>query len=149
MKPWFAIGLIAAFLYGISAIIFKFLTEERFLNGPPAWVLAGIGTGIALCGIIGVFFLAPVEAQASPMRAFLWSVPAGVLNGFATLLVLRVMQQPGTNLSQLVPVYNTNTLIAFVLAVIIFKELPQGGDLMRNLAGAILIVAGTILIGIK
>jgi uncharacterized membrane protein len=54
-----------------------------------------------------------------------------------------------TNISQLVPVYNTNTLVAFILAVVLFKELPQGADLIRNLLGALLIVGGTILIGIK
>lgn len=149
MKPWFIVGLIASFLYGISAIIFKFLTEERFLNGPPAWVLAGIGSGIAICGVLGAIYFSSPELSCSPARAFLWSIPAGLLNGFATLLILRLMQSPETNLSQLVPVYNTNTLVAFILAVLIFKELPSGGDLIRNLIGAVMIVAGTILIGIK
>jgi uncharacterized membrane protein len=149
MKPWFAVGLIASVLYGVSAIFFKILTEERFLNGHPAWVLAGIGSGIALCGLIGAMFYPPIAMQCAPVRAYLWAVPAGVLNGFATLLILRIMQSPSTNLSQLVPVYNTNTLVAFVLAILIFKELPNSGDLFRNLIGAVLIVAGTVLIGLK
>ena len=59
------------------------------------------------------------------------------------------MRSPSTNVSQLVPVYNTNTLVAFGLAILIFKELPNSGDLIRNLIGALLIVAGTTLIGLK
>jgi uncharacterized membrane protein len=148
MKSWFVIGLAASLLYGVSAIFFKLLTHERYLGGAPGWVLAGIGLGIALCGFLGVLFW-PQAATGSTLQACLWALPAGLLNGFATLLVLWAMRTPGTNLSQLVPVYNTNTLIAFILAVIIFKELPQGIDLVRNLAGAILIVAGTVLIGLK
>jgi uncharacterized membrane protein len=150
MKPWFAMGLAASLLYGVSAILFKLLTETRYLSGKPGWVLAGIGTGIAFCGILGsVFWPSIAGPQDTTVRAYLWAVPAGLLNGFATLLILRALQSPMTNISQLVPVYNTNTLIAFILAVVIFKELPQGADLIRNLLGALLIVGGTILIGIK
>ncbi len=150
MKPWFAMGLAASFLYGVSAILFKLLTESRYLGGRPGWVLAGIGTGIALCGVLGTMFWPSVAtAQDTTYKAYLWAIPAGLLNGFATLLILRALQSPATNLSQLVPVYNTNTLIAFVLAILIFRELPYGPDLIRNLIGAVLIVAGTVLIGIK
>lgn len=150
MKPWFMMGLAASFLYGVSAILFKLLTETRYLGGRPGWVLAGIGTGIALCGVLGIMFWPSIAtSQDTTFRAYLWAIPAGLINGFATLLILRALQSPATNVSQLVPVYNTNTLIAFVLAIIVFKELPYGPDLIRNLAGAVLIVAGTVLIGIK
>lgn len=150
MKPWFVMGLAASLLYGLSAVVFKMLTETRYLGGRPGWVLAGIGTGIAICGVLGIVFWPSVGTAAdTTTRAYLWAIPAGLMNGFATLLILRAMQSPATNVSQLVPIYNTNTLIAFVLAVIIFKELPQGADLVRNLIGALLIVVGTILIGIK
>jgi uncharacterized membrane protein len=150
MKPWFIMGLAASLLYGVSAIIFKLLTERTYLGGRPGWVLAGIGTGIALCGVLGtIFWPALHNAGDTTGKAYLWAIPAGLLNGFATLLILRALQSPATNVSQLVPVYNTNTLVAFVLAVVLFKELPAGPDLIRNLAGALLIVGGTVLIGIK
>jgi drug/metabolite transporter (DMT)-like permease len=150
MKLWLVIGIAASLLYGVSAVLFKLLSAERFLNGHPGWVLTGIGLGIALCGILGVLLWpASIPSGTSTMQACLWAIPAGLLNGFATLMVLWVMRSSDTNLSQLVPVYNTNTLVAFLLAVIFFKELPQGADLLRNAVGALLIVAGTIFIGIK
>jgi uncharacterized membrane protein len=83
------------------------------------------------------------------MRIFAWAVPAGIVNGAATLLILRAMQDPKCNVSQLVPLYNTNTLVAFLIAVLFLKELPNSQDLFRNLIGAFLIVAGTVLIGMK
>jgi drug/metabolite transporter (DMT)-like permease len=150
MKLWLILGLVASLLYGVSAILFKLLTSERYLAGRPGWVLFGIGTGIALCGLLAVLFW-PTSSPNSDatVTAYLWAVPTGLLNGFATLLVLWLMRSPSTNLSQLVPVYNTNTLVAFVLAVIFFHELPTHAELFRNLAGALLIVAGTTLIGIR
>lgn len=147
MKSWFMVGLIASFFYGVSAILFKLLTEERFLGGRPGWVLAGLGTGIALCGVAGAL-LSPPSSTAT-WRALFWAIPVGLLNGFATLLVLHAMRSPLTNVSQLVPLYNTNTLVAFLLAILLFKELPEGPDLLRNLAGALLIVAGSVLIGLR
>ena len=149
MKLWFVIGLIASLLYGVSAIFFKLLTAEKYLGGHPGWVLAGVGAGIALCGILGAFFWSSAAPDGTTVRALMWAIPVGLLNGLATLMVLWVMRQPTTNLSQLVPVYNTNTLVAFLLAVIFFKELPAGTDLLRNLSGALLIVLGTVLIGLK
>ena len=149
MKPWFAMGLAASVLYGLSAIFFKLLTETRYLSGRAGWVLAGIGTGIALCGVIGTLVWPALNGpDDTTWKAYAWAVPAGLINGLATLLVLRALQSPLTNVSQLVPIYNTNTLIAFVLAILLFKELPQGTELIRNLTGALLIVGGTILIGI-
>ncbi len=149
MKSWFVIGLAASLLYGVSAVLFKLLTSEKYLNGHSGWVLAGIGAGIVACGLFGVMFWPAGASGGQTMKPLLWAVPIGFMNGFATLLILYVMRSPATNLSQLVPVYNTNTLIAFLLAVIFFKELPQGGDLLRNLGGALLIVLGTTLIGLK
>jgi uncharacterized membrane protein len=148
VKSWFTIGLVASLLYGVSAVLFKLLTSERYLGGQPGWVLTGIGGGIALCGLFGVWVW-PGTLSGGTLNACLWAVPAGLLNGFATLLVLSAMRNPAVNLSQMVPVYNTNTLVAFLIAVVLFKELPQGVDLLRNLAGALLIVAGTVLIGLR
>jgi uncharacterized membrane protein len=149
MKLWFIIGLAASLLYGVSAVFFKLLTAEKYLGGHPGWVLTGIGGGIALCGVLGILFWPTLAPDGTTWRALLWALPAGLLNGFATLLVLWVMRSPSTNLSQLVPVYNTNTLVAFILAIIFFRELPNSGDLLRNLSGALLIVLGTTLIGLR
>jgi uncharacterized membrane protein len=149
MKPWFVIGLGASLLYGVSAVLFKLLTSEKYLNGHAGWVLTGIGAGIVLCGLFGVIFWPASASGGQTAVPLLWAIPVGFLNGFATLLILYAMRTPTTNLSQLVPVYNTNTLVAFLLAVIFFKELPHGGDLVRNLGGALLIVLGTTLIGVR
>ena len=149
MKSWFIIGLGASLLYGVSAVLFKFLTSAKYLNGHAGWVLAGIGSGIVLCGLFGVFFWPASASGGQTIVPLLWAIPIGFLNGFATLLVLYAMRTPTTNLSQLVPVYNTNTLVAFLLAVVLYRELPAGGDLLRNLGGALLIVLGTTLIGVR
>jgi uncharacterized membrane protein len=145
---WFLTGIIASMIYGVCAVAFKFVLSERYLHAAPSWALIGMGAGWALCGYVGTRMW-PVAAGQSTLSAIGWGLPVGILNGVATLMVMRALSLPGTNVSQLVPVYNTNTLIAFVLSVVLFRELPLGPDLYRNLAGAVLIVAGSILIGGK
>ncbi|MBU0508143.1 hypothetical protein KKH27_04820 [bacterium] len=149
MKLWLVFGLTASLLYGLTVIFFKLLTAERFLGGQPGWVLAGVGLGIAACGTLGAVFWPTVSVGGDTLQAFLWAIPVALMNGFATLLVLRVLHTPTGNVSQLVPIYNTNTLVAFILAVLFFRELPHGPDLIRNLIGALLIVLGATLIGMK
>ncbi len=145
---WFTVGIIASLLYGLCAVLFKYLMEERFLHGSASWALIGIGIGIVICGWIGTRVW-PADADQETVKAVAWALPVGVVNGLATLLIMRALQSPATNVSQLVPIYNTNTLVAFILAIVLFREFPMGMDLLRNLAGALLIVAGTILIGIR
>ncbi len=149
MKHWLFFGLTASLVYGLTAIFFKLLSAPRFLGGQPGWILAGVGIGIAFCGVLGILLWPPAIPTGNTVQALLWAIPVGLMNGFGTLLVLRVLNTPAGNVSKLVPIYNTNTLIAFVLAVIFFRELPTGSDLIRNLAGALLIVAGATLIGVK
>lgn len=149
MKLWLIFGLTASLLYGLTAVIFKLLAAPRFLGGQPGWILTGLGLGIAACGALGAMFWPNAAVSGDTTRAFLYAIPVGVMNGFATLLVLRVLNSPTGNVSQLVPIYNTNTLVAFVIAVLVFHELPQGPDLIRNLIGALLIVVGATLIGLR
>jgi uncharacterized membrane protein len=148
MKAWFVIGLAASLLYGLSAVLFKLLTSQKYLDGNTGWVMTGVGAGILLCGLFGMLVWPGAAVGGQTLTPLLWALPIGFMNGFATLLILYSLRLPQTNISQLVPVYNTNTLIAFVLAIWFFKELPSGPELLRNLIGAILIVAGTTLIGL-
>jgi uncharacterized membrane protein len=145
---WVTVGIVASLMYGICAVSFKFVLAEKYLHGAPAWMMIGMGIGWFLCGWVGTRLWVPAAGEAT-YRALAWGIPVGIFNGIATLLILRAMQLPTTNVSQLVPLYNTNTLVAFVLAIVIFRELPVGPDLYRNLAGAVLIVLGSALIGMK
>ena len=52
----------------------------------------------------------------------------------------------GGRMSQIVPIYNTNTLVAVALVLLLMKEIPAGADLVRVIIGAILITVGAILV---
>ena len=145
---WFLTGVIASLIYGVCAVSFKYLLSEKYLGASPTWALIGMGIGWSVIGLVGARIW-QTAAHQTTLSALGWGIPVGLLNGIATLMIMRALSNPLTNVSQLVPIYNTNTLVAFVLGILLFKELPMGPDLYRNLAGALLIVVGSVLIGMK
>lgn len=50
------------------------------------------------------------------------------------------------DVSRLVPIFNTNTLVAVALGMILLKELPAGTEKIKVVIGAILIVVGGVLV---
>ncbi len=52
----------------------------------------------------------------------------------------------GGKMSHVVPLYNTNTLIAVGLVILLLKEIPVGTEMIRVILGAILITVGAILV---
>ncbi|MGZ6550793.1 MAG: hypothetical protein ACXVDJ_11005, partial [Tumebacillaceae bacterium] len=59
-----------------------------------------------------------------------------------TLTVTAAFRNPQTNLSQLIPLVNANTLVAVLGGLIVFRELANGVDLMRVLVGSVVIMIG-------
>ena len=54
----------------------------------------------------------------------------------------------GADVSRLTPIYNMNTLLVVFLGIILLKELPDASNMLRVAAGAVLIVAGGILVSV-
>ena len=52
------------------------------------------------------------------------------------------------DVSRLAPIYNLNTLITVLLGIFFLKEIPDASQMFRVIAGAVLIVAGAILVSL-
>jgi len=52
----------------------------------------------------------------------------------------------GAEVAKLVPIYNTNTLIAVILGLLLLHEVPAVDERIKVIIGAILIVIGGILV---
>jgi transporter family protein len=77
--------------------------------------------------------------SASLLFGSLWALGSGC--------VVIALYRYEAALSKLAPLYNTNTLVAIVLSLIIFAEWQQV-DLVKLLGGAVLIVLGGILVSL-
>ena len=131
-------GVLPAILLGIAGIFQKFSANGGIGTGP---FLIGVGLTTVVVG--GVFVV--VEKQAvitgqSTVFTLLYGLVWATATGFVAISLSRY----GGQISQLVPLYNMNTLVAVLLGLVIFAEW-RNVDPWKLLAAAVLIVAGGVL----
>ena len=132
-------GLMPAFIYGGSAIFQKLSTN---LGISLAAYLVATGLGIVVVGVVYYFLEGSFSFSA---KSGFYAAMFGVTWGVATGLVAYTLLNFEIPISQLVPLYNMNTLVAVLLALVIFSEWKDL-QTVKLLSGSILIVAGAVLV---
>ena len=138
-NPLFYGGVIPAVLYGIVNILAK-IVGKRIT--PYETLMIG-GLAIFLVGLGGLLFY-KVKPELN-LEGYLGSFFYGLFWGVGSLLVLKALADPRGTVSQIVPLFNMNTLVAIFLALIIFREFEQV-NVVKVILGAIFIVTGGILV---
>ena len=132
-------GFLPAFIYGGSAIFQKFSTN---IGISISTYLVAVGLGVAIAGAGFYFFDNPVPFS---IKASSFASLFGLTWGIASGLVAYSLINFNIPISQLVPLYNMNTLIAVLLALVIFSEWKDLHT-VKLLAGSVLIVIGAIFV---
>ena len=132
-------GFLPALIYGVSAIFQKMSTS---LGISLSAYLVATGIGIAL---VGISFYVFDQTFSFSIKSGVYAIIFGLTWGLATGLVAYTLLNFDIPISQLVPLYNMNTLVAVLLALIIFSEWKDLHTL-KLLTGSALIVAGAVLV---
>ncbi len=144
MQTWLIYGLIAALFWGSYIVASKVATSEKYFGINPSYVSLFMLIGIAVVFIGSVIYEGKfVMPQNTNGIGF--GVLAGVLWGLGMIVSLKAITA-GADVAKLTPIYNTNTLIAVLLGIILLHELPTAGEAIKVIVGAILIVIGAILV---
>jgi uncharacterized membrane protein len=132
-------GFLPAIIYGGSAIFQKFSTS---IGISISAYLVAVGAGVVLAGFGFYFFenTMPLSIKASAYAAIF-----GITWGVASGLVAYSLLNYSVPISQLVPLYNMNTLVAVLLGLIIFSEWKDLNTI-KLLLGSVLIVIGAIFV---
>ena len=143
MQNYVVYGLVASFFFALNVIIYKVASQKG--NFSPYYGSFMFGLGIVL--IFGLFLL------FKPSFEFEWrssslALIAGIIWGLGFLAVAVAIAQKA-DVARLAPIYNTNTLLAVLLAIIFLKEIPDISQVYRIVAGAVLIVIGAVLVSVK
>jgi uncharacterized membrane protein len=132
-------GVLAAVFFGLSGIFAKASNLAGISLG---YYILAIGTGVIVIGCACLFIVPDRSANTSSLiHAFL----SGASWAIGAALVGIALAKFHTPISQLVPLYNMNTLVAVVLGLFIFSEW-QGLHLIKLIAGAFLIIIGGVLV---
>ena len=132
-------GIIPAILFGISGICQKLSNQHGISTG--AYVVS-VGLGVVLVGVVLCLFN---TSQTANVKSIVPAVTMGLCWGVGVLLVSMAISKYGTKLSVLAPLYNMNTLVTVVGALILFSEWKDL-NVVKLMIGALLIVAGGVLV---
>ncbi|MEM8640652.1 MAG: hypothetical protein AAGG51_17820 [Cyanobacteria bacterium P01_G01_bin.54] len=134
-------GLLPALFYGVSGMLAKTSTNAGMSVGGH---LICIGVAVSA---VGVLLQGWLPGPLPSWGAIASSTGYGLLWGLGTGCVAIALLKYQTPLAKLVPLYNMNTLIAVLLALVVFTEW-QTVNLPKLAIGAILVVVGGILVSV-
>ncbi|MCX6760974.1 MAG: hypothetical protein NTZ84_02655 [Candidatus Nealsonbacteria bacterium] len=170
MPNWLMYGLSASLFWGTYAIVSKVVTSEKYLglsSGQASLLMFG-GITIVLMGFflwqqkimnlrikfIGILLILLVlgyvvyALKNIGLQLSLPKLGLGLLQGIlwaGGMVMAFLALKSGAEAAKLVPIYNTNTLIAVILGLTLLHEVPDPEQKIKVITGAILIVIGGIL----
>jgi uncharacterized membrane protein len=137
-------AILATVCWGSYIVVAKVASSEKYCGMPARWTTLLMGVGI-----IAAFACYWFSSDKVPFHMNVPSVAAGVGAGLLwalgmvfALLALR----GGADVARLVPLYNANTFVALLLAVVLLREVPGAKDMVRVGLGSVLVVAGGLLV---
>ena len=142
MENWIVYGLIAAVFFAVNTIIYKVAQQNG--NFSPYYGTFMFGVGVIL--IFGIFLLINRSFEFEWKSSSL-ALISGIVWGIGFLAVAIAIAQKA-DVARLAPIYNTNTLLVVIIGIFFLHELPDKSQMFRVISGAVLIVAGAILVSI-
>ena len=136
-------GLFASLCWGTYIVLSKVATSPRHygLASSTSALLMGVGAAVTLAVY---FVLTRGSFQGCTFRACVMGILPGVVWALGMAAVLFAVSK-GALVSKLVLIYNTNTFVAVFLGAVVLREVPHGGELIRVIAGAVLVTVGISL----
>ena len=132
-------GLLPALLFGAASIFQKTAARAGISTG---FYLIAIGAVVLLVGIAVTVAQSDTTATREGVA---WACGYGLLWSAAIGCIVLALARYDANISQLVPLYNLNTLVAVAIGMTVMGEWRDVVP-WRVVAGAVLAVAGGVLV---
>lgn len=145
MEGWLVLGLLAAVSYGLAGLAAKVALGDEYagLTVTAASILTAIGVGL----VFTVFYFRQ-EGFSLPgisLKSAFAGMSIGLFWALGQIFVYTAVLK-GADISRMAPIYNMNTLIVVVLAIVFLGEVPDKSAVLRVVSGAVFIVLGGILV---
>jgi hypothetical protein len=134
-------GVIPAILYGVFSILQK---EAAQRGAGPGTLLVFMGIGIFLIGLINCWLMP--EPQLTFSKAGIASFLTGICWAMAISLIQIGFCRFNIPVSKLMPIINTNTIVAIGLGLIIFHEWSSVNVGKLSVAAFLVIMGGILAI---
>ncbi|NWK54130.1 hypothetical protein HW115_00790 [Verrucomicrobiaceae bacterium N1E253] len=132
-------GVLPAFIFGVAGLFQKWGSSQGLGLGGYV-VSVGIG-----CLTVGALLWCFTGEQNFSLKAAIPSFLLGVFWALGVTAVSFSLSRYGASLAKITPLYNMNTLVTVLGALLIFSEWKDV-HLLRLVLGSALIVAGGVLV---
>ena len=145
MENWVIYGLLASLFWGSYIISAKVASSKKYFGINPFQVSLFMLIGIAIVFLVSNLYFNSFQIPKEPKGIF-FAILAGVLWALGMIVSLIAITK-GADVSKLAPLFNSNTLVAVFLGMILLKEVPSSGiQIIKILAGSLFIMIGAILV---
>jgi len=144
MQTWLIYGILTSIFWGCYILASKVATSEKYFGLKSSHVSLLMLIGIAIVVTANLIYEGKSPFPKSKLGIG-FAVLAGILWALGITFSLKALNA-GADVSKLTPIYNTNTLIAVILGIILLKEIPAANQMIKVVLGAICIVIGAILV---
>lgn len=143
---WITWGIIASVAWGLYVILLKIATSPEYYAISSFSAFFAMSLGI-ICASLGIFTIARGKIKSSSkvkLKAVAFALSSGIVWGIGMFSVIYAFSKLGASVAPMVPLYNTNTLVAVLLGMCLLKEKPKRK--WSTISGAVLIVIGAVLV---
>lgn len=147
-ENWITWGIIASVAWGSYVILLKIATSPEYYAISSFSAFFAMSLGI-ICASLGIFTIARKKNKSSykvKLKAVAAALSSGIVWGIGMFSVIYAFSKLSASVAPMVPLYNTNTLVAVLLGMILLKEKPKRK--WSTISGAVLIVIGAVLVTI-
>ncbi len=132
-------GIIPALLFGTAGVFQKVSSQQNIASGI---FLASVGVGAFFTGLAVMIQQGTFDIQWKQC----WpALSMGLTWGIGTMLVVYAISHYQMPIAKLAPLYNMNTLVTVLVALVIFNEWKDVNT-VKLIIGSILIIGGGILV---
>lgn len=142
MESWVICGIIASFVWGGYIVLLKKATSERYYALTSSMAFFVMSLGILAISLGGLLLGSNDKSYFQQGMGIAFA--SGLLWGIGMGCVIFTLSSANTMVSRLTPLYNTNTLVAVFLGILLLHEVP--GQRIAIIVGAVLVVLGGILV---
>lgn len=132
-------GILPALLFGVSGVLQKASMQAGIGLGPYLLCIAvGVfGTGAVFYGLTSDRLISPASGAYALLIGVIWALSMGLVE-----VALNAYHAP---LAKLAPLYNMNTLVVVLLALVVFAEWEEVSPLKLLIGTALIIIGGTLV----
>jgi len=146
-ENWITWGIIASIAWGAYVVLLKIATSPEYYATPPLSAFFAMSLGIICTSSIFTKARGKIKSPFKvKSKAVAFALSSGIVWGIGMFSVIYAFSKLGASVALMVPLYNTNTLVAVLLGMILLKEKPKRK--LSTISGAVLIVIGAILVTI-